>query len=548
MLRGSFPDGVFPIIEIHTEGDRDKSSPLSVIGGRGAFTSALESALLNEEIDAAVHSAKDLPSTLPDGLTISAFPVREDPRDVLVSRHGMPLAALPANPVIGTSSRRRAFQLRRLRPDARVVELRGNLDTRLRKALADDLDGVILAAAGIARMGWLDRVTQFLPTDEFLPAPGQGALAIETRAAPDPAVQAIARLNDPELSLAVGTERAFLRGVGAGCTSPVGAFAVLSADGKRVSLTAMLANDDGERFERMAESFPVDNAEEGAFALGQRLLTSLTAKPMTPGYQPPPLAGRRVLVTGAGRPADRLVATLRDAGATPVALPLIRIEPSSRPDELRGAIERLASGSYAWLVITSGNAVRALVDARTSDPNLVPPSNLRVAAVGQATAQRLRDARWRVDLVPKDQTAAGLVAAFHGVDLQGQRVLCLLGNLARATLAEGLREQDAIVEVVEAYRTKPVERLSDEVRRLLSDGEIDVVTFASPSAVTAFIDLLGYEEVSMPSAAIACIGPTTRAAAIDHGLSVDVVAPEPSAKAFVTALSAYFAAPNGDHA
>jgi uroporphyrinogen III methyltransferase/synthase len=239
---------------------------------------------------------------------------------------------------------------------------------------------------------------------------------------------------------------------------------------------------------------------------------------------------------------------LRDAGATPVALPLIRIEPSSRPDELRGAIERLASGSYAWLVITSGNAVRALVDARTSDPNLVPPSNLRVAAVGQATAQRLRGARWRVDLVPKDQTAAGLVAAFHGVDLQGQRVLCLLGNLARATLAEGLREQDAIVEVVEAYRTKPVERLSDEVRRLLSDGEIDVVTFASPSAVTAFIDLLGYEEVSMPSAAIACIGPTTRAAAIDHGLSVDVVAPEPSAKAFVTALSAYFAALKGDHA
>lgn len=548
MLLARFPSGAFPIVEIHTEGDRDKSSPLSVIGGRGVFTSALEVALLKGEIDAAVHSAKDVPSTLPHGLTIAAIPAREDPRDVFVSKYGVPLGELPPHPVIGTSSRRRAFQLQRLRPDAHVVELRGNLDTRLRKAMEGDLDGVILAAAGIVRMGWSARITQFLPSDEFLPAPGQGALAIETRTALDPAAQAIATLDDPRLSLAVRTERAFLRGVGAGCTSPVGAFADSSADGASVRLSAMLASDDCERYERVTESFPAGVAEQRAFDLGRRLLASVSPSSVTPGVERAPLKRRRVLVTGSGRAADRLVAALRSVGADPIPLPLFQIAEASHPDDLQNAVMRLVHGAYDWLAVTSGNAVKSLIDALAANPDLTLPAHLRVAAVGQATADRLREAGVEVDLIPADQSAAGLVAAFRETDLRGQRLLCPLGNLARPTLVEGLREQGANVDVVEAYRTEPVEVLPDRVRQLFEDGGIDAVTFASPSAVASFVDLLARNGLQITGSAIACIGPTTRAAAIEHGLSVDIVAAEPSAEAFVAAMSTFFAALNGDQA
>ena len=226
LLSRLFPASTVRTEIVRTEGDVDKVSPLTLIGGRGVFTSALQRALLDGQIDAAVHSAKDLPSLEPPGIEIAAFPERADPRDVVVSRHGVGLADLPREPVIGTSSRRRAAQVRALRPDARVVELRGNVDTRLRKALDTELDAVILAAAGVARMDWSDRITAYLPVDQFTPAPGQGALAVETRRAPDPTATMVRAINDGGLAVAVAMERAFLRGVGGGCTTPIGAYAL----------------------------------------------------------------------------------------------------------------------------------------------------------------------------------------------------------------------------------------------------------------------------------------------------------------------------------
>lgn len=166
-LERGYPSLQFTIEIIQSEGDLDKESSLTDIGGRGVFTSALQRALLAGRIDMAVHSTKDLPTLSPEGLAISAFTAREDPRDVLVSRHGLGMDALPPNPIIGTSSQRRAAQVRQLRPDARITDLRGNIDTRLHKATADPYDAVILAAAGLVRMGWQDRITEYLPVDRF---------------------------------------------------------------------------------------------------------------------------------------------------------------------------------------------------------------------------------------------------------------------------------------------------------------------------------------------------------------------------------------------
>lgn len=536
LLAARFAGGDFPIATIRTEGDRDKTSPLSVIGGRGVFTSALEDALLAGEIDAAVHSAKDVPSTVPPALTIAAFPAREDQRDVLVSRHGVGLDELPAGAVIGTSSRRRAFQVRQWRPDARIVELRGNLDTRLRKALEADLDGVILAAAGIARMGWADRVTEYLLVERFVPAPGQGALAIETRALPDPAASWVAELNDPRLALAVAAERAFLRGVGAGCTSPVGAFAEVSADDRAVTLTAFLANDDGTRFERVVERFLANEAEARALELGRRVLASVSGHSSTPVTRRSSLAGCRVLVTSAGAPAERLVAALRGAGAEPLVMPLIRIRPTAHPRDLHAAVGRIVANEYGWIAITSGNAVSALVEAMGEHGDDALPAGVRIAAVGQATARRLREAGFAVALVPEQQDAAGLVAAFRTQGVEGQRVICLLGNLARPVLADGLRGLGAEVDVVEAYRTEPVAAIPDEVRARVQRGVIDVVTFASPSAVETWVRL--FAGVCQPEPIVAaCLGPTTRDAAVAHGFAPVIVAAEPSAGALVAAIA-----------
>ena len=196
------------------------------------FTNAIEAAILRGEVDAAIHSAKDLPSALHPAVPIVAFPDRDDPRDVLDLAAWHDARSAPAEPVIGTSSRRRDVQILRLRPDARIVNIRGNIDTRLRKAEGPEFDGIVLAAAGIRRMGWQDRISEYFPVERVVPSPGQGAIAIQARAGSD-AAALLETIDDPVVSTPVGIERAFLAAIGAGCTFPVGAYAAASE--RRVS-------------------------------------------------------------------------------------------------------------------------------------------------------------------------------------------------------------------------------------------------------------------------------------------------------------------------
>ena len=259
-LRARHPDLAYEVRIISTQGDRDKETPLSVIGGQGVFIKELESAILSGEIDCAVHSLKDLPSLLPDNLLLAAILDRHDPRDVLVSKHPGGIAALPDGATVGTSSRRRIVQLRQARPDLNAIELRGNIDTRTAKVLAEDgpYDAGILAAAGLLRMGRDDVVGEMLDPGLFTPAPGQAALAVECRE-DDLATRALlAAIHDHDTAAAVEVERAFLRGVGGGCRSPIGAYAELS--GHHVRLRAMIASEDLEQVERIDQVFDVADA------------------------------------------------------------------------------------------------------------------------------------------------------------------------------------------------------------------------------------------------------------------------------------------------
>lgn len=229
---------------ITTQGDKILDKPLPEIGGKGLFTQELESELLSGALHCAVHSLKDLPVENPTGLTIGCIPLRAEARDALISAHGYTLSTLPANASIGTSSLRRASQILSLRPDLKTQSLRGNVDTRLRKAMDGQYDAIILAGAGLTRLGLDKHVTEWIPLDVMLPAPGQGALAIQCRADDQTTLDLLAALEDVPTRKAVTAERAFLSGLGGGCSVPVAAYA--SVD-DQINLTGLVASPDGKQ-------------------------------------------------------------------------------------------------------------------------------------------------------------------------------------------------------------------------------------------------------------------------------------------------------------
>ncbi len=262
-LRKLYASRTFQSITLKTQGDVQSRASLVSLG-RGAFVRELEVALLDKAIDIAVHSLKDLPTEQPDGLVVGAVFRRHDPRDVLIDRWKLPLDRLPAGARIGTSSTRRAALLLQARPDVRALPIRGNVDTRVRKALGEEYDGAILAAAGLERLGLLEHVAQYLPPEQFIPDPGQGALAIEVRAN-DAEMQALVRgLDHPETRAAVSAERALLAAFGGGCRAPIAAFGRVA--GRRLSLLAMVATPDGKRVLRTEVEGPA--ADPGALARG----------------------------------------------------------------------------------------------------------------------------------------------------------------------------------------------------------------------------------------------------------------------------------------
>lgn len=269
-LRRHHPAREFQVKVVSTRGDEDTVTPLPVLG-RGVFSREIERELLDRRIDLAVHSLKDLPGTLPQGLMLAAFPERADARDVLVSRSGARLAELPPGAVVGTSSPRRAALVREARPDLRTESVRGNVDTRVRKVMAGQYDALVLAAAGLLRLGQAEVVTEHLDPERFIPAIGQGTMAVEVREDDAELVDLLRSLDHGPTRVATTAERSFLRHVGGGCKAPVAAYATVH--GGTVRLRGLVASPDGARVYRRVLEAPVAEAE----AAGARLVEALEA-------------------------------------------------------------------------------------------------------------------------------------------------------------------------------------------------------------------------------------------------------------------------------
>ncbi|HUX14338.1 MAG TPA: hydroxymethylbilane synthase [Spirochaetia bacterium] len=544
LLEKAFPSVRFDIRLYSTRGDRDIQTPLPQIGGKGLFTERLEQALRDTEIDFAVHSLKDLPVEESDGLVIGAILGRTDPADVLVTRDGTALTELPAGAVVGTSSLRRQAQLLAARPDIVPRSIRGNVETRVRKVTDGEYQAVVLAAAGLARLGLRELHAEQLDYRIMLPAPGQGALAVQCRAIDERTLALLAAVEDAELRRCVNAERRFLAALGAGCSSPVAALAnpETRAGGSEVHLRGRVLSIDGSR------SVEVEGTGSDPDELGNRLardaLAGGAAALVAAQITELPLSGRRVVVTRSADQAGELAALLAAQGAIPIVIPVIRTVPVSDMREFDRVAGELPD--YDWVLFTSGNAVRIffdhIVDLRgADDPVNLPPA----AAVGTSTAAALEERGISPSFVPSDFTAQTL-----GRELpcrKGDRLLAVAaqggtGDMERELIARGLE-----VDRIELYRTGSLP-ISEEARRDLSDG-VDALLFASGSAVRALSSELGAEpdllsRITGGKVCIGCIGPSTAVAAREAGFPVHVEAATHTAAGLVASLAEYYGAQN----
>jgi hydroxymethylbilane synthase len=269
-LKAIVPDISVILKRIQTSGDKIQDVPLAKIGGKGLFVKEIEEALLRRDIDLAVHSMKDVPSALPEGLEIVCVPEREDPRDALIARKGHTLATLPVGARVGTSSLRRQAQLLHVRPDLEIAMLRGNVDTRLRKVREGHFDAIILAASGLKRLGWDQEVTEYLSVDVSLPAIGQGSLGLEGRKDDTLVRDLVAQFEHRPSRIAVTAERALLAGLEGGCQVPIAGYATLQGD--TLTLDGLVASLDGKRYIRQVVSGLAGEAESIGMRVAEQLL------------------------------------------------------------------------------------------------------------------------------------------------------------------------------------------------------------------------------------------------------------------------------------
>ena len=270
LLKAQHPDCEFEIVKISTHGDVVTDKPLTAFGGTGVFVKELENAILQGKAHFAVHSLKDVPSIQPEGLVLAAFPAREDPRDVLLIKNGGTIDELSDNCIIGTGSPRRSVQVATLKPNATFADLRGNIDTRIKKLEDGQYDAIVIAAAGLKRLGKEIDQKAYLPLEICIPAVGQGAIAIECKDGDEETIALLRTINDTATETAIIAERSYLKTIGGGCKFPLGAYAKVS--GEKIEMTVMLGNHHSGQIIRMTENATVSEAEELGNKLGEAMM------------------------------------------------------------------------------------------------------------------------------------------------------------------------------------------------------------------------------------------------------------------------------------
>ncbi|MGH9898441.1 MAG: hydroxymethylbilane synthase [Pyrinomonadaceae bacterium] len=557
LLASRHPSLSIDIQVITTTGDKLKTEPLSIIGGKGLFTKEVEEALLAGTIDIAVHSLKDLPTTLPEGLMIGAVLEREDASDAIVfpliendaigdatgdsasgTATSSAIAKIPQGAIVGTSSPRRAAQLKHVRSDLIIKELRGNVDTRLRKLDSGSYTAIILATAGLKRLGFEHRINFTIPVDEMIPAVAQGALAIEIRESEHQVRELVEPLNHPLTYAAITAERTALRVLGGGCQLPIAAHALVIEE--RMKIEGLVATSYGDQLIRAAYEGTITQPEEAGEILARKLLASgaeLILQVSSPGvsaghdsHQPlQPLHDRTIVITRARTQAHEFALLLESFGARVIECPTIEITAPDSYEAVDSALENIYG--YDWLIFTSVNgADHFMLRFESLGLKKRELDRLQVCAIGEATAERLREANIKVSLVPQQFKAEGVFRALKDFvggaeNLRGKIFLIPRAARARDYLPTALEACGARVDVVPVYRTIQAgasER--SKIETLLVGGAIDCITFTSSSTVTNFARLFDTSSLKeiLDGIKVACIGDITARTAREFGLKCDI--------------------------
>ncbi len=504
------------IAVIRTEGDE---RPVDTAWGEGAFVGRIIGALLDGTVDLAVHSAKDVPTDEHPLLRIAAYPPREDPRDALVCRErGTTLATLPTGARVGTDSPRRVAFLRAIRPDLELHPLHGNVDTRLAKLDRGDSDALVLAVAGLTRLGRADRIDDILPPSVVAWAPGQGSLALQVRADDGEAIEAVGLLDHPATRFAIEAERALLNGTGGGCRSPIGATGHVRGDTLELGAAAERAwvSEPGAtiacaRVAWVRGTAPTAERRDLALRLAGRIVT-LRARP-------------RALVARPAGQAGPLLAALAAAGVDAVHVPAIEIvlaPPGGPLDEVVAA-----SRPGDLVVVTSANAASATIAAM--DRLRLDPGTCRWAAVGDATAVVLRGVGLAGIFTPSVADSAALAVELPITP--GDRILVPHGDIADPALVAVLRGRGAEVAEAIAYRTVEAPSSSRAIlAAALDDGAPDVIVATSGSTARGLLELAEDRSRSaMLATPLIAAGARTAQVAAAAGFRSVHVAPAPDA-------------------
>ncbi|HUO33507.1 MAG TPA: hydroxymethylbilane synthase [Candidatus Acidoferrum sp.] len=547
------------LVILKSAGDRFAGAGIEQLGIVGVFTKELEDALCSGQIDLAIHSMKDVPTEFSPACEVRVVFEREDPRDALITRQGEKLSGLPAGARIGTSSLRRASQLRAYRPDFQIVEMRGNVDTRLRKLDAGDCEALVLAVAGLTRLGFAERIAEILPPEVMLSAVSQGALGVEFLATRVEEFRFLDRLTDRKTTLAVAVERAFQQRMQGGCRVPLGAWARLEGD--TLVVDACVLSLDGSqsirRRKRLDGTPELESAKELGRALGDEMaaaggteiLRSARDVESAPNgiseYQA--LAGKRILITRAPEHSDEWTEALTAVGAEIISLPMVRFVGAKDTKRLDDAIMNVRG--FDWILLTSRVAAqfytlrsRELGGKPYPQRTEVQPRT-KIAVVGQGTAKAAESEGLAVDYVATTERGEGLAREL-APSMRGQKILLPHSNLGGASLAKTLAEAGANVTSVSAYDTLPPESVDPDILKQIRAGAVDVVVFASPSA---FKNFSAYFAVNVLKAlasrtSFAAIGPTTRRAIEGQGIAVSIEPQDTSKGSLVRAIVEHFRA------
>jgi len=502
LLQPLVPDTLIEIITIKTSGDKNMSPiPLDTIG-KGWFTKEIDQQLLDGKIDLAVHSLKDLLDTLTPGLIISAIPQKEDAREALVSYNDLPLKKLKKGAVIGTDSLRRKIQLLKIRPDLIVKSVRGNVNKRLEKFDAKEYDGLILAVAGLKRLGFEQRIAEYFDPSNFIPSPGQGALAIVTKTSNKKLNQILLQLNNQANLAAVTAEREFSKLVEGGCSMPVGAYAEIEKN--KLTLHGMLGSEDGENLIKATMQGKIDKPKELAQKLAKKLLYQ--ASTWYPSKQ------KYIVLTRSKEENEILAAKLGELGLKTLNSPSISISQNLSPQKFKKYLSNITD--YDWIIFTSQNGVKFFMsELKTVGINL---PKIKIAAVGEKTAESAKKYGLKISFIPKTFTSKGLAKDIP--KLKGKKILLPRSNIGNPEFKEQLETKGAIVTDMPIYKTTNPKNKLMEFKNLHKNKQILYLTFTSPSTIEGFLKNINKSLLqTVLHLPVISIGPVTTKAAQKHG-------------------------------